>query len=346
VLSPNKYVVFLGAGASVPLGLPTMVELSERFEETILDDSRYLKEVLKAKQVIKRNGFQYDVESLYTYLLGHADPHDSLKKAGPYAASVCTVQPISKLRRKMIFNKIRERLEEYMIKKCYIEEEHMKRRVKTLYNRFFAKISGVDDWENSEPDWDNTVFEIFTTNYDNAIEYYGMEIGQIPFIGYSKTKREKVRFLPEQYASTPAKIKLYKLHGSVELSLLKDDTVVAVEPPKSPGETHNGIPIKAKVMVYGPDKNLIAEPYFELLVHLKEHLKNVHECVVVGYSFRDPWVYQIFHDVISHRRQRTPWIEYVSPSATYTISKLPKICQSVKPVDQSFEQYLNLPEEE
>jgi len=323
-----------------------MVDLGERFEETILDNSRDLREVLRAKQAIRRNGFQYDVESLYSYLLGRADPHSSLKRAGPYVASVCPVQPISRLKRKRIFNEIRENLEEYIIKKCYLEEEYAKRRAKTLFNRFFAKISGVEDWEHSEPDWDNATFEVFTTNYDNAIEYYGIEVGQIPFVGYLKTRNEKVRFVPEQYDSTSAKIKLYKLHGSVELSLLKDGSIVAVEPPKSPGEKHRGIPIEAKVMVYGPDKNLIAEPYFELLVHLKNRLKSAHECIVVGYSFRDPWVYQIFHDVVSHRRQRNPWIEYISPSATYTISRFSELRASANPVDQSFEQYLNLPEEE
>lgn len=323
-----------------------MMDLGTQFEETILDNPRYIKEILRAKQVIRRNGFQLDVESLYAYLLDHANPQIALKKAGPYAASLCPIQPISRLRRRRIFNEIRERLEEYIIKKCYLEQEYAKKRAITLFNRFFAKISGVTDWEHSPPDWDNTVFEVFTTNYDNAIECYGREIGQLPFVGYIKTRKEKVRFVPEQYDSTPARIKIYKLHGSVELSLLKDGSIVAIEPPKSPGEKHNGMPIKAKVMVYGPNKNLIAEPYFELLVHLKNRLKTATECIVVGYSFRDPWIHQIFRDVISHRRQRNPWIEYIAPSATYTASKLVELRANINPVNQSLEQYLNLPEEE
>lgn len=344
-LSPPSHVIFLGAGASVPLGLPTMVSLGEDFQETVLDNAKYLTEVLKARQKIRNNGFQFDVESLYTYLLGRSDPHKALKKAGPFAASICSIQPISRLRRKRIFQRIRERLEEYIIKRCYLEQEYSKRRVKILFNRFFAKISGVEDWENAEPDWDNTVFEVFTTNYDNAIEYYGREVGQVPFVGYRKARSERVRFVPDQYDTTDAKIKLYKLHGSVELSLLGDGSIVAVEPPKSPGEKHKRIPIKAKIMVYGPDKNLIAEPYFELLVHLKKHLRTASECIVVGYSFRDPWIHQIFRDVISHRRQRTPWIEYISPSAEYTISKLPELRASIQPTNQSLQQYLNLPGE-
>ena len=93
-----------------------MMDLGTQFEETILDTPRYIKEILRAKQVIRRNGFQLDVESLYTYLLDHADPQVALKKAGPYAASLCPIQPISRLRRRRIFNEIRERLEEYIIK--------------------------------------------------------------------------------------------------------------------------------------------------------------------------------------------------------------------------------------
>jgi len=347
ILSVNISVIFLGAGASVPLGLPTMVDLSERFEETISSDVRLVQHLLKAKGAIRRNRFSYDVESLYTYLLGCSDPCASLEKAGPYAASKCRTQPISKIRRSGISEKIRERLEEHLIKNCYLGQEYEKRRITNMFNRFFAKISGVNDWEHSEPDWNGKIFEVFTTNYDNAIELYGSEVGQMPFTGYTKTQNGKVRFVPEQYDSTPAKIKLYKIHGSVELSLLEDDSIIAAEPPKSPGEKHEGKSIIGKVMVYGPNKSLIAEPYFELLAHLKKRLTDAHECFVVGYSFRDPWINQIFRDVVNHRRQRTRWIEFISPSARYTISsRLHEIVANVQPINRSFQQYLNLPEEE
>lgn len=345
-LSLHKHLVLLGAGASSPLGVPTMTQLTEQFEETLSNNPKELQLLAKAKQAIRKNGFFYDAESLYTYLLGCADPNLSFKKAGPYVASKCRTQPVAKIRRSVLYSRIREKLEEHVINKCYIGEEYERRRADALFTRFFAKISGVNDWENSEPVWDDTVFEIFTTNYDNAVERYGINIGKIPFVGYQKTANEEVLFTPEQYDQTEARIKLYKLHGSIELSLLEDNTIVSVEPPTVPGRKYKGKKIRGKIIVYGPEKNLIAEPYFELLVRLKKYLTKAHECTVVGYSFRDPWIYQIFQDAALRRRQRTPWIEYISPSATYTISQLPEISAFVHPIDQSFQQYLNLPMEE
>lgn len=324
-----------------------MVELSQTFEEMISDNVSFLTKIVKARQAIRRNDFSCDVESLYTYLHGCVDPCHAMKSAGPYVASRCRTQPISKLRRSRISLKIRERLEEHLIRNCYLGEEFERIRVTVLYNRFFAKISGITDWENSGPDWSGKTFDVFTTNYDNALELYGAEVGQIPFVGYTKTQSQEVRFVPEQYDLTPARIRLYKIHGSVELSLLEDNSVVAVEPPKAPGERHEGKSIKAKIMVYGPNKNLIAEPYFELLNYLKRRLTDAHECIVVGYSFRDPWINQIFSDVVAHKRQRSRWIEYVAPSARFTISShLPKIGTNVRPVNMSFQQYLHIPGEE
>lgn len=323
-----------------------MTQLADQFEENLTDDVSELQHLIKAKQAIRGNGFLYDAESLYTYLLGCINPCEAFRKAGPYVASKCRTQPISRMRRSRVYSKIREKLEEHVIKNCYLGEEYEVRRATAMFNRFFAKAGGVNDWEQSEPNWDESIFEVFTTNYDNAVEKYGMEIGEIPFAGYRITRNEKVLFTAEQYDSTPAKIKLYKLHGSIELSLLEDGTIVSVEPPTVPRRKYKGKFIKGKIIVYGPDKNLIAEPYFELLVRLKKCLIEAHECIVVGYSFRDPWIHQIFLDAAFHRRQRNPWIEYVSPSATYTISQFQELSRFVRPIDQSFQQYLNLPTEE
>jgi hypothetical protein len=341
-MKSSRHVVLLGAGASVPLGLPTMTELADTFEQSKLDNKKYLNRICKARVTIQRNDFTYDVESLYTFFHDCADPCAALRRAGPYAASICPGQPISTKKKDDLADGIAEQIEEHIIKKCYVSDDIAEEKTRIIYNRFFSKITGIKTWKKSIPKWNSNIFEVFTTNYDNAVENYGSEIGQDPCLGRILSIGDRIIFRPELYDDDSFKIKLYKLHGSVELSLLEDGSIVANYPPKSPGDSQNGIQIRAKIMVYGPEKNLIAEPYFDLLFRFKQRLKEAKRCFVVGYSFRDPWINQIFVDVLRVRTDLR--IEYISPTATYRSSQLPFLSSCVHPIDQTFEQYLELPE--
>lgn len=340
-MKPSRHVVLLGAGASVPLGLPTMIEFANAFEQSMSENVKYLNRICKGRVIIQRNGFTYDIESLYTFFHDCANPCLALRRAGPYAASICPVQPISNLKNDDLADSIAEQIEEQIIKKCYIPGDAAEQKAKIIYNRFFSRIAGIKTWKKSIPNWKNNIFEVFTTNYDNSVENYALEVGQEPCLGRILSLGNKVVFYPTLYDDDSYKIKLYKLHGSVELSLLENDSIMASYPPKSPGESHDGIRIKAKIMVYGPEKNLIAEPYFDLLFRFKQRLLETKRCFVVGYSFRDPWINQIFIDVL--RVKTDIRIDYISPSASYRRSQLPFGRPNIHPIDKTFEQYLELP---
>lgn len=340
------YMVFLGAGASIPLGFPGSWELVDNFVSELRksndsDKRIMLKKIRELERIIVSNEFDYDSESLYSCLEGYANPAARVRETGPFAGSVCKVQPISKIKPDPVCGKLRSLFEEFLIANYYNEAPFLKLRIKDMYNRFFSKISGTPNWRKSEPDWQSSVFEIFTTNFDYVLETYADQVNQSLFKGYRIVENDRVIFTPNEYDRSRAAMNIYKLHGSVELSLLSDNSIISRLPPMIPGKTYKRRSIVSKVMVYGIQKNIIAEPFFDLLGIFKKRLAEIEKCVVVGYSFRDPWIAQIFLDVIKNHPNIT--IEFIGKKAQTKISGSPILNKSVVSISQKIERFLELP---
>jgi len=340
-------MVFLGAGASIPLDFPSCVKLVKDFMSWLSksyerDTDVMLNKMEELKRSIISNRFDYDSESLYSCLEGYSRPVWGIRQTGPFASSMCKIQPISKLKPDPICVKLRSLFEEYLISKYYNDNPFLRIRIKNMYNRFFSKISCVADWKNSEPDWASSNYEIFTTNYDYVLETYSDLVGQKLFNGYRIVENERVIFTPDEYAKSSAPLKLYKLHGSVELSLLTSNDIVAHIPPTIPGKIYKRKRIVSKVMVYGIYRNMIAEPYFDLLGIFKRTLAKIRRCLVVGYSFRDPWITQLFLDVIKNYPNMIK-IDYIGEKSKTRIPRVPLLDQAVVEISESFEAFLDLP---
>lgn len=301
-----------------------------------------LLKIATLKDLIESNGIRYDSESLYSCFQGHASPVEFMKDAGAFAASTCRTQPITNLNPDPICSRLRRLFEEYLITRYYSGNPALKRAAKIAFNRFFAKISGVEDWKNSKPNWRKSTFEIFTTNFDNLIELYSKEANVTVEKGYRIGKHGRVIFTPEDFDTSRAPIKLSKLHGSVELSLLKNGDIMWTDPPAIPGKPRGKNSIAAKVMVYGIRKNLLAEPYFELLFRLKQRLNKFKECIVVGYAFGDPWITQIFNDVVN-RNQSELKITYIDKSPEAKLVEKPFLKPVTSSIPTSVQKFMKVP---
>lgn len=341
------YLIFLGAGASIPTGFPGSLKLLTDFEDELKkshesDKTLMVRKMGWIKKKILSNNFDYDSESLYSCLQGYSNPSRFIRQAGPFPSALCKIQPISRAKPDRICVKLRSLFEEYLISRYYDVSPFVKLKIKTMYNRFFSKASGVADWKNSGPDWETSNFEIFTTNYDYVLETYSEQVNQSCCVGYRIAQDGRVIFTPEEYEKNKSPLKIHKLHGSVELSLLDNNQVISQLPPRMPGETYDGKRIVSKVMVYGIQKNLIAEPHFDLLSLFKKRLAKLKKCLVVGYSFRDPWVNQIIHDVVKNHRGLIR-IEFIGVKSHTRIPKLPLIKKVVTKIARNLESYLELP---
>lgn len=343
----RKVVVFLGAGASVPLGYPHTTQVVNEFVTELQGrrqrNRRELRRLRQIKRTLEEDGIQFDAESLYTCLQGLVDPVSYLREAGPFPVLMSRIQPITSIRTDEITVSLRRKFERFMLSKYYLLTPAMRVRILQAYNRMFSRISGVRNWRNQTPNWQNTVFEIFTTNYDLSVETYAemMEVDMMR--GFRADVDGNVIFTPEEYKTGLAQIRLYKLHGSIDLSELENRRV-KLDRTHYPGEGNGELRVKRKIMVYGITKDLTAEPYFDLLGIMKKTLKKNRKCFVVGYSFRDQWIRNIFSDVIRNDPESKE-IVYIDPSPNEKLEAFPFLRGVTRPVPNHLEEYLDLPSE-
>ncbi len=79
-------LLFFGAGASKPFGLPTMTEMVTKFEKYLEEENiieRYFYKQIKDKLLEGYTSAQVDIESIFSVVSGIAS-ENNLKKMGPF----------------------------------------------------------------------------------------------------------------------------------------------------------------------------------------------------------------------------------------------------------------------
>jgi len=134
---------------------------------------------------------------------------------------------------------------------------------------------------------------IFTTNYDLAIEdYFNLCCGEDTFEdGFNKEERFQI-FHPDRF-STTKKIRLYKLHGSIDRCTFKGDEsrIIKLEERKSYFEnSYRGRHLGKRYLIY-PIKNKVDYKIEQVglfeMSEFEKHLKQTDLFIAVGFSFRD-----------------------------------------------------------
>lgn len=341
----RKVVIFLGAGASIPLGYPGTTDVVEEFRLDLSkrprQNRREIRRLGKIRRVLEANGLQLDSESLYSCLQGLTNPSTHLVEAGPFSVLMTKTQPIASIHTDDVIKSLKSKFERFMLSKYYLLTPAMKVRIIEVYNRLLSRLAGSRNWRNQGPNWDNTVFEIFTTNYDLSMETYANLAGLDLVRGIRADLNGYVIFTPEEYKSPSPQIKLYKLHGSIDYSALRNGRI-KLDISHYPGEGSGDEEVLRKIMVYGITKDLTAEPYFDLLSMMKNSLKKSKRWFVVGYSFRDQWIRNIFSDVIRSDRESKE-IVYIDPTPELKMAAYPFLQGITRPIPNHLEEFLELP---
>lgn len=154
---------------------------------------------------------------------------------------------------------------------------------------------------------------VFTTNYDTAIETYCRQRSCTcvdGFVEASDLRRWAGDFNTQ---NTNNAVRLYKLHGSLEWKRHKEYGIIT-----SPdlGGGHN---IEGDVMIMptrSPKDEEKETPFSEIFDFMKKEFKEQDACIVIGCSFRDEGVNDIFREFI--RDGKTMIV--VSPTAVKDLS--------------------------
>ena len=300
-----KLTLFLGAGASKPLGFPDTKEFKTRLEEL-------LKQRQKGNMfsMLQRSGHE-DIENVltdidklmnlssdrgYKLLQNTVDITYKENSASPTHDSLDDVLAIFLDYKKSIHNHV---YNEYSWKGT--SNDDLK-----LYDDVFQILQTSDDG-----------IHICTTNYDLVMEHYididGNGLARVDgFLHDDSTS--KLFFDPTTFSRPPqnnnqdTRCYLYKLHGSLNWVSHGDKI--------RQRETDESFAGEDNVIIYptlsSKDKNYNREPYKTMQSKFKARVKKTDVFIVIGYSFRDESINKEFKNFL--RRDKTKMI-VISPSA-------------------------------
>lgn len=296
----SRTVLFFGAGASEPFGIPTMKQFVTDFERILNDsgteDEREMYDNIKGnlEEQLHR---QIDLEAVFTVI-------DGIINYSPKRLSLLSLYSATGFRNPKnidvkICKSLRKKFQSFVREKCIIPSEFF-RRISSVYKDLFNKL-----WDSSESKPGNvfksnascrycTTWPIFTTNYDTCLEHYWRQIAKV-----SLNTGSRVREATRTWVLDPSKfiqregLKLFKLHGSISWLIEPDGTVT--EEQTIMGRDLLGRQFVGELMLYPiQQKELYLEPYISMLKELNYELKTNQNWIVVGYSFNDPVIREIF----------------------------------------------------
>jgi len=283
----NRIMFFLGAGASAPMGIPTMRQFSKEFVEygEKPENRERIGYILRDLNRVTGTG-AWDLEQLLL-LIRQAKSIDNdvavnLLRKRLFKGESLNKQKFDERARSIgdQFETIERILLEYIRTRCLNPEMERAREI-------YSKILPISE---------EYILDIFTTNYDPVLENICNELGYDYSDGFYADKRIEA-FKWDERCLSSAKINIYKIHGSVTW-YKKDNDVLkfpVVDISKAPGIN--------TVMVYPTELKEILNPPFSQIHRIFEKiLFESNLCVVVGHSFRDNYIRNLFLDRLKEKK--------------------------------------------
>jgi hypothetical protein len=139
--------------------------------------------------------------------------------------------------------------------------------------------------------------DIFTLNNDLVLETYFKEENSV-FTGFVSNKW--VGFESENIDGNTfnsSRINLYKLHGSIDWVRLVDGSISEKDITSNQSNNDNGEIEIDPFLIFGHGTKIYTiDPFFSLLEYFKQALKSKKYFFVIGYSFFDPHINNLFFD--------------------------------------------------
>lgn len=309
VLHMPEVALFLGAGASRAFDYPTTAEFVQNLTEVINpNEKRILESLMRAPDVSDIEHVLQTIDPIITF---SSNPY--IKNL--FQHSQPTIPLISGSVNWRDFIKWCSSLKDTAIGELHRQYEFDRtklRKIADAYGILFEKLQVLNQYQ---------YLDIFTTNYDSIIEHLCTEGEQVvPFTcGFIRNSRSGREFWnPEQLRKWKPKgrglaIKLYKLHGSLDWRETDDERIERMPTEERVSRTTKRH--KRNILIYPAQKNYVTEdPFRRLMRHFEEVLNQYNSCLVIGFSFRDPFINRDFLDFLNAERKRR--LIVVSPNAS------------------------------
>ena len=298
-----ELLLFFGAGASKPLGIPTNRDLYQEFIASPSWDSLRNRDQFPAlfDDIIKSCGIEpLDIEAVMSVLsaLAAKDPQDALLRGGKPGALFSLAKQSSGLfgpGTQKHAQEFLDTIKAFVRERCQSYKEDSRR---SNYDPIMDSFIGPHErWEIGRGDSRTQAyiapfggpgrrrvpsFSGFTTNYDTAFEDY---LNDLEIQCESGFEKQGNRFcLSPSVIHGTYDLSLFKLHGSVDYIKHKDGKIVHI-PFYQPG-------IKAadlkEVLIYPTqEKELFQFPFIDFFYEFVRALRQTRLWVFFGFSFSD-----------------------------------------------------------
>jgi len=337
-------IFFIGAGGSVPFGVPTMTEMVHGFEKWMAETHYGLKYVVDEIKNKLSDYKWYDIEALITVLQDIVNlkrtsavlyNHPSLHFFTP-VSSKTFVESIYTLGKRYHNEAIQilGDLKNFIVDRCEVKHHPFE-----LYKELFSRCLQRYDfnYENELINAKKTQIgnEIFTTNYDLVLEAYCSNYNLDWEVGEKQGKLDISNSNNHLYGGAVHCV--YKLHGSVNWYIDGNGNLRASsEPVKIGTMTSLGHKVVSELLVYPAfAKYTFREPFYSMFHHLKNRLCHCRMCCVVGYSFRDEDILGLFHDAMNINKLM--YLVIIDPNADTIKNEIfPEHGDRVHPISQGF----------
>jgi len=311
----SNIVFFFGAGASAPFRIPTMKQFVVDFEKFLNENGteRENETYHDVKHVLtKQLDREIDLEDVFTVVDGciHLDQErlgslslylfpkflkPILKRSDPTSFEFELDDDTVKN-----FETLVDKFQKFVREKCLIPPESFN-DISKVYRDFFNRIekeaTSISGSDRTKGNYRyNEKWAMFTTNYDICLEYYWREVVRVPLnTGFDFDRARNAQVLkPDLFHVTfrPNEMRLLKLHGSISWRVEEDGTVIE---DTTRGESLMGRKYVGELMIYPIEqKELYVNPYISMFLDLNRELKNKSIWIIIGYSFNDPVIREIF----------------------------------------------------
>lgn len=311
-----QVLLFFGAGASRPFGIPTMQEMVEQFEKELTDKGKPEKRLYSKIKQIQEKDFvtKADIESIFSVIQGIAS-NVKPKQMGhlPYyyisSNNITSEFPPSDVEHA---SKLKSELETFIKSKCdpQMDAKKMSEIYARSYSALFSALPGNRsgfDGVTYSTDW-----RAYTTNYDLTLEHFWADYLTLSdhFVPYGESKNQ---IFHED--SQPKDHAFIKLHGSIDWYKEQSGNIMRIN---SKFTRHQ---LEGEVMIFPiQQKDLYLHPWITLFQDLKRNLKTLPTWIVIGYAFNDEFIFEIFKEALVNEKK----LVIINPHARDLKKKFPE----------------------
>lgn len=336
-------ILFLGAGASCPLGMPTTTEFIELWVKAFGHERSSLLGMISTAF----DGRYFDMEIAMTIVhdLARQTEDDFLSRISPHTARFLLEQGLSLdfyRKHKEEANLLFSQLKQSIIDKCHAVVLSQRENILHIYDQLFNALATADsirgigvnriELSRDPPVRSPLPVSIFTLNYDNVIDIYMAQRKQQ--IRKGLVDRYGIRELNVggQIEAEASGFEVAKLHGSVYLRISKTTGRVREWSNPLDESEHvgdDGSPIGEHLMIYPVEyagyEQIIQAPYLLWMYLFRQRLDtDGHKLwIVVGSSLRDIAACSTMQDVLSRKpANQMPHVILADPSAEEIVKDL------------------------